>query len=87
MTEFLFLGIPTVIVPQNLQEERFAKQFVEHGACVLLSRSRQSMSSWKNDILSLFNKTSKRKIMAAKAQRFIDGKGARRVAKIVSHYL
>jgi spore coat polysaccharide biosynthesis predicted glycosyltransferase SpsG len=86
MMELLSIGTPTVVIPQNSLEERFALNAEKKGAIKVI----------KNDILQtkdvscisdMLISTEKRKMLSKRGKLLIDGKGRERICNIVKRTL
>ena len=85
MMELLSIGTPTVVIPQNSLEERFALNAEKKGVIKVI----------KNDILQtkdvsisdILISTEKRKILSKKGKILIDGKGRERICNIIKRIL
>lgn len=82
MLEFAFLGVPTVIVPQSVEEDAFIKPIIQEGCGVLGDLENEGLVQ---QVEAMLQQEDMRKQMSEKARCLIDGKGVFRIAdRIVS---
>ena len=84
MYELCYLGIPTVVFPQNTHQEIFAKELSEHQLVSLISRKNCNNEKYILKLLTnlIINK-SLRKRMNQSSIRIFDSNGVRRVGEAI----
>lgn len=84
--ELLCVGTPTIVIPQNVWEKRFARSLEEKGAVLVLGDEEIR----KEDIDYLFNSPDsfqKRKYLSQKGKSLVDGRGIDRICEIIRNNL
>lgn len=76
LLEAMFLGIPTIIVPQTEDETVFGKFIESQNGCVFANLSENDMEN----VLKMVKNCGFRKKMSDNAMRLVDGKGIERIA-------
>jgi spore coat polysaccharide biosynthesis predicted glycosyltransferase SpsG len=85
MLELLSLGTPTVVLPQNDLEERFAISVEQRGVIkVIKDNSHQENISY---ICNLFTSPEERKRLSQGGKSLVDGEGKKRIHKIIHQLL
>jgi len=84
MMELLSVGTPTIVIPQNHLEERFAID-VEHKGAIILFRSGNDEKS--SIISNLLSSQTEREKLSRNGKLLIDGKGSERIYKIIQNAL
>ena len=77
LLESMFLGIPTIVVPQTEDETIFGKFIETQNGCVFANLSENVMKN----VLKMVKNCEFRKKMSDNAMRLVDGKGIERIAK------
>ncbi len=79
--EFCSLGTPSVVIPQNDREKKFALSFEEQEAVYVLTNP-QALSGIEG-VKEIFHNQSLRKTMSTQAKKLVDGKGIERISRII----
>lgn len=79
--EFTMLGVPALLYPQSPQEENFIKLFLDYG-CALQGSLEPDRCA--EQIFKLLGNKTITEDMSRKARELIDGRGADRIADIIS---
>ena len=82
MMELLAVGTPTVVLPQNLLEERFALHIEKKGAIKVIKDEAQPEDI--GYILNLIASPQERERLSRMGKSVIDGKGKERIHKIIT---
>lgn len=82
MMELCALGVPTIVIPQNMREKNFAEKFAQKEAVELCSGQKHNMLLKR--IEKILNSYKKRKKLSVNAKNLIDGKGRIRIKNIVA---
>jgi spore coat polysaccharide biosynthesis predicted glycosyltransferase SpsG len=85
MLELLSLGTPTIVLPQNHLEEKFALSVEQKGAVRVIKGVPQQQDA--DYIRNLLNSPSERKVLSRRSKSLVDGRGTKRIHHIVSHML
>lgn len=80
--ELLCVGTPTIVIPQNIWEERFARSLEEKGA-VLVPGSEEIQKEYIDDLLNSNDSFRKRKYLSHKGKSQVDGRGKERICEII----
>ncbi|CAG0969922.1 MAG: glycosyltransferase [Candidatus Methanoperedens sp.] len=86
MMELLSVGTPTIVMPQNLWEKRFARNIEEKGAVRVLNYE-SPIKEDVGDFFYLTNSYEKRKSLSQKGKTLVDGRGKERIYKIIYNNL
>lgn len=85
MLELLFLGTPTIVLPQNNLEERFALSVEQRGALKTIKGDAQHEDI--NHICNLVTSPLERERLSRRGKSLIDGKGKERIHSIITNIL
>ena len=80
--ELAALGVPSIAVPQAKHQEDIAKAFEIFGACINIGVSPDNKQIYKSTI-RVMGDDSLRRQLSENAPKFVDGKGAERVIKLL----
>jgi len=85
MLELLSLGVPTIVLPQNHREERFAFAVEQKGAIKIIKgdAGQEDISC----ICHLFTSCQERERLSHRSKSLVDGQGKKRIKKIIDHLL
>ena len=82
MVEYAFLGVPSIIIPQTLNEELFAGKFQSGGASVLVKKE-HIPDSLCTEIINIVDSSIKSDKMASAGRIMSDGLGKKRISEIL----
>jgi len=85
MLELLSLGVPTVVLPQNHWEERFALAMEQRGVVKIIKGDAEQEDI--SCICDLFTSLRERESLSERGKSLVDGKGVQRIKRIVGHLL
>ena len=80
LMEFSFLGVPTVVFPQTIEEDSFARLFIENGSSV---SGNWEGNRWMDELDHLLSDEILREIRSKKARLLVDGKGVDRIVESI----
>ena len=85
MLELLSSGTPTIVLPQNNLEERFALSVEQRGALTTIKGDVQHKDI--SHICNLVTSPLERERLSRRGKSLVDGKGKERIHSIISHIL
>lgn len=80
--ELATLGIPSIVIPQAKHQEDIAKAFEKSGACINIGNSPGNKLIYESTMMLMENKLL-RKQLSKNAKILVDGKGAKRVIRVI----
>jgi len=86
LIELLSIGTPTIVIPQNKRERRFAEKLEKEGSIVLINNPSISENAM-NLIEEVFKSHQKRNEMSKAGKMLFDGKGAERACRVIEQAL
>lgn len=86
MLELMFLGSPAVIVPQTVEEERFAAAAAQEGAVIALGKD-ASIEEIRAAVADVAGSSELRESLSRNGTRLVDGLGGERIVEAVMRVL